>query len=86
MVEWPKATDCNSVFTVGSNPTPTSTLSTFIMKEKPKTIHFTDEPDNGIVHPDYIPEEEFAETGAVVVYCMLAIFIMGIAVTVYFLL
>ena len=56
------------------------------MKEKPKTIHFTDEPDNGIVHPDYIPEEEFAETGAVVVYCMLAIFIMGIAVTVYFLL
>lgn len=53
------------------------------MEEKPKTIHFTDKPDSGIVHPDFIPEEEFAETGAVVVYCISAIFIIAIAVTAY---
>lgn len=36
MVEWSKATDCNSVITAGSNPAPTSTKTFYFMEEKPK--------------------------------------------------
>lgn len=34
------------------------------MEEKPKTIYFTDDPDTGIVHPDYIPGDDPSEAGA----------------------
>lgn len=40
MVEWTKATDCNSVFTAGSNPAPTSTLNSEAMTKKTENQHF----------------------------------------------
>ena len=60
MVEWSKATDCNSVITAGSNPAPTSTLNAFIMEEKnitpDKNLKY--QPDvyedyDEIIHPYY---------------------------------
>lgn len=45
------------------------------MEEKPKTIYFTDDPDTGIVHPDFISGDESAGTGAGVI----AVLIISIA-------
>ena len=108
MVEWSKATDCNSVITAGSNPAPTSTLNTFIMEtnnltpdenlkepiyfnkdEEPAKVRNTVEApgiDSGdsIVHPDYIPDEELAETGAGVIAVLFASLALLIIVAIIF--
>lgn len=54
--------------------------------EKPKTIYFTDETDDGIVHPDFTPDEETAETGAVIVslFSFLGILLIVILLCIFF--
>ena len=108
MVEWSKATDCNSVITAGSNPAPTSTLNTFIMEtnnltpdenlkepiyfnkdEEPIKIYDTADASgiasgDSIVHPDYIPDEELAETGAGVIAVLFASLALMIIVAILF--
>lgn len=54
--------------------------------EKPKTIYFTDETDNGVVHPDFTPDEETAETEAAIVGALsvLGIFLIALILCIIF--
>lgn len=95
---WPsgKAADCNSAIG-GSIPPPDSNLTIITMSRNynpyedydeiiPKDVQQSLNKDHGnVVYGDSMSDEEFAETGSVIVYLFVTLFLMAIAVIIYLL-